>query len=79
VTGLFTDIRKTALLAFFGMVVGNIPALWNSAQSTIQLGATNPAVKPWVIPIILFGASFAAISPVFCLAVYRDEGRLLLA
>ena len=60
------------------MVLGNVPALWNSAQSTIQLGATNPAVKPWVIPIILFGGLFAAIPPVFCLAVYRNEGRLRL-
>lgn len=74
-TSFFCNIRKAALLALIGTVLGVIVPLWNALQSTFQTWSTPP-LQPWRVPAVVILFLFSAIQPLFCYALCRSRGPL---
>lgn len=76
VTFWFADIRKAALIACIVGVLGVLMPGWNATQAMVALESTHPLWKWWIIPCIVLLYLFLASLPVFCFALYRNEGTL---
>ncbi len=70
------SIRKVALITCVTTWLGVAMPAWNSTQSIIPLASAGPIWK-WVIPpVIVVEYLFLALFPVFCFALYRNEGTI---
>jgi hypothetical protein len=72
----FKDVRKSALIAG---VTGSLSVLipsWTATRSIVAIESRTPVFGRWFIPAMLMLYLFTAILPVFCFALYRDEGTL---
>jgi hypothetical protein len=69
-TSWFTDIRKAALIASVAVVLGGLIPELNAAKLMFAIDS----MRRWSIPLIGLGYCFDAILPVFCFALFRNEG-----
>ncbi len=69
----FTDIRKVALVALITFAVGVIPSLRNMVASVAILESSKPQSKLWATPMELLAFLITATTPLFYLALFRNE------
>jgi hypothetical protein len=75
-TPWFANLKRSALVACIGAILGLILPFLNLIQTTEAISTTN-AVWRWTrIPVVVFVSLFTAILPIFYYALYR-EGRIL--
>jgi hypothetical protein len=71
----FTDIRRSALLAFCCTILTIAIPLWNTIRSTMET-FSRPELQSWKAPAVIFALLFAAIQPLFYYALYRSPWHL---
>lgn len=73
----FVDIRKAALIACVGTVLGLLIPTWNLTHS--MLATASARGQEWWIPIVVLMSLFSLIMPAFYFAAYRNKGSLQLS
>jgi hypothetical protein len=71
------DVKRAALVACIAMVLGVVIPMWNSTRQMLALESNIGMLG--VIAAILVGYAFTAIVPLFCFALFRNEGDLLVS
>jgi hypothetical protein len=68
------DLRRVALVALVGSVLGAIMPIWNAVYRLVGFGVTG--FNWWVLPSMAVMLLFIALMPVFYFALYRDRGTM---
>lgn len=71
------DVKRAALVACIATVVGVAIPMWNSTHQILALGSNIGKLA--LIAAMLVGYLFAATVPLFCFALYRNDGDLLVS
>lgn len=70
------DVKRAALVACIAAVLGVAIPMWNYTRQVLALESNIG--KLGAVAAILAGYVFTAIVPLFCFALYRNEGDLLV-
>jgi hypothetical protein len=72
----FTDLRTIAFLNFVVSVSGLVAPIWRATQSMAAMESTRPQSKFWIIATMVLALLMTVVMPLFCFALFRNDGVL---
>ena len=78
-TPWLADVRNAARITCTASALALVLPLWNETRMIVAIRSTHPDLGWWTIPMLALTYLFSATTPVFCFALYRDEGSLRLS
>lgn len=73
------DIRTVALVACGAGVASAVLPMWASTRQLVAASSSGSPYAHWLVPVLILGYFMAVITPLFCFALYRDQGTLRLS